>query len=156
MNVSSEKRPLSWTRLLWTFPLHQIISTIGILLLGSFLTYELLPPETRHWLLNQVPYFPVHVALAFLNGFYLQRWLRHQAMLWVWVLPLFVLVFATEQTSFSLREILDRRLGSPCGPMNLDLVCNAVRGAEAAFCTGVSYSLGAFLSRKWTFTTIDP
>ena len=136
-----------WRRgLWWTFPLHQIISTAGVLILAGFLTYDAFSAPTAQAIMTRTPYFPVPVALAFINGFYLQRRLRHQVMQWVWVLPFLMLFFVIDQTSPSLREGLARRFGAPC-PFPVDIQCVSLRVYEAVFCTSVSYSLAAFLSR---------
>jgi hypothetical protein len=146
VSVSIRKEQINWGRLLWTFPLHQIIGTFGVLLLARALIYEIVSPQTAQQVLTQTPYFPVPVALAFISGFFWQRRLGHQAMQWVWVLPALILFYMIDQTSPSLSVGLARRLGAPC-PFPVDLQCAGLRGAEALFCTAVSYSLGAFLSR---------
>jgi hypothetical protein len=145
MSVAPVKNHINWWTLLWTFPLHQIISTLGVILLAIVLTRSAMSPPTAQWILNDMPYLPVQVAVAFINGFFLQRRLGHQAMQWVWVLPTLLLFYMINHTSPSLSEGLARRFGSPCEPR--DLHCYGLRGAEAVFCTAVSYSLGAFLSR---------
>jgi len=79
------------TRLWWAFPLHQIISTVGVLILAGFLTFATSSSSRARWILTETPYFPVQIGLAFLIGFVLQRYLHHRVMQWVWVLPFLIL-----------------------------------------------------------------
>ena len=144
MSVSPGRNHINWWTLLWTFQLHQIISTVGVLLLATVLTESAVSPSTAQWILGRMPYFPVPVALGFINGFFWQRRLGHRVMQWVWVLPFLILFYMIIETSPSLTEGLARRFGDPCP---IDLHCISLRGLESAFCTAVSYSLGAFLSR---------
>jgi hypothetical protein len=145
MSVSPVKNHINWWTLLWTFPLHQIISTVGVLLLATVLTESAVSPSTARWILGRMPYFPVPVALGFINGFFWQRRLGHRVMQWVWVLPFLMLCLPyVFDRSYPLSERFARPLGAPCEPT---VHCVALRGYESAFCTAVSYSLGAFLSR---------
>ena len=75
----------------WAFPFHQLLSTVGVPVLGAFLTFTVSPPSEARWILTETPYFPVQIALALVIGFGLPRFLRHWLMEWVWALPFSIL-----------------------------------------------------------------
>jgi hypothetical protein len=129
----------------WTFPIHQIISTVGVLVLAGFLTFTTSSASRARWILTETPYFPVQIGLAFFIGFVLRRYLRHQVMQWVWVLPFLILFVSFVLTPLPLVGRLDRFFGRGCRP---ELGCFVQLAVTLPFYTAVSYSLSAFLSRK--------
>lgn len=140
---------VNWRKLLWTFPLHQVASTFGVLFLANALTNSVFSAPTARWILTEVPYFPAPVALAFINGVFLQRRFGHRVMQWVWVLPFLILCmpYTFEPRVYPLSERFARPLGGPCEPT---LHCGSLRVLEAAFCTALAYSIGAILTTKRT------
>ena len=84
--------------------LHQFIGYFGIVILASYMTayvFDVLrllgepyPAKTMYWILSGTPYFPVQIGLGLILGWLIGQRVRHWAMVWVWVLPLAVLVHA--------------------------------------------------------------
>jgi len=134
------------TKLWGTFPVHQIVSTVGILLLAGFLTFAVSSPSRARWLLTETPYFPVQIGLAFFVGFILQRYLRHRVMQWVWVLPLSVLCVSFGLLHLPVGARIEHYFGTSCRP---EFRCFDQLAITLPFYTSVSYSLAAFLSRHF-------
>jgi hypothetical protein len=145
-NLAMQIRTVPERFAFWTtslqFVMHQLIIVLGVaiianLIIGySFDLLRLLGHTYRmgysYWLLTGMPFFPVQVICGLCLGWQLSRWLRHRAMLWVWVLPALMLcygVFFRTDVPARFREMY--RVGYT-GPV---------------FAAG-SYSLGALLARK--------
>lgn len=128
----------------WAFPLHQLLSTVGVLILAGFLTFATLSPSRARWILTGTPYFPVQIVIAFFIGFVFQHYLRHRVMEWVWVLPFLILCVSVALTPLPLVGRFDRYFGWGCRP---ELHCFVQLAATLPFYTTASYSLAAFLSR---------
>jgi hypothetical protein len=140
-------------RFWWTFPLHQIVSTVGILILSGLITFAITTPSRARWILTETHYFPVQIGLAFFVGFILHYYLHHRVMEWVWVLPfLFLCVFfclgvkilSFDESSLPVGKRVDLYFGRSCRPEDRCFVQLAI---TLPFYTATSYSLAAFLSR---------
>ncbi|HEV2297375.1 MAG TPA: hypothetical protein VGR72_02525 [Candidatus Acidoferrales bacterium] len=141
------------------FAMHQLIGTIGILALTPLVTglifdvlrlFGLTYTSTyMHSLLTETPYFPLQIALALLLGWILSRWLHHRSMLWVWPLPLAVLLLAFSAlptvTSLAFQSRLSHFFGWGCRPQNR---CFDQLAITLPFYIAASYSAGALLARK--------
>lgn len=130
----------------WTFLIHQLLSTLGILMLAGFVTFAVASSSRARWILTETPYFPVQIALAFCAGFVLRRYWRHRAMEWVWVLPFFILCVSFARMHLTLGGRLEHFFGASCRP---ELRCFDQLAVALPFYTAVSYSLAAFLSRHF-------
>jgi hypothetical protein len=127
-----------------TFLLHQIISTIGVIVVASFLTFGILPQAKAHWILTETHYFPVQIGLAFFIGFVNRRYRGHAVMEWVWVLPSLILCVSLVLTPLPLTESLSRHFGRACKP---EFRCFVQLAVTLPFYTAISYSVAALLSR---------
>lgn len=127
---------------LCAFPFHQMLSTVGVLALAGLLTFIVLPLPRARWVLTETPYFPVQIALAFLIGLVLPRFLRHWLMQWVWVLPFSILCVSFILTPLPLVGRFERYFGWSCRP---ELGCFVQLAVTLPFYTAVSYSLATFL-----------
>jgi len=77
---------------------HQLISTVGVIVLSDFLTYGIVAvgrifdpiftPKLAGWLLTQIPGFPVQATVGLVLGFLLGKFMQRKIMVWMWVLPL--------------------------------------------------------------------
>ena len=47
-----------------------------------------------HWVLTENPFYPLQIVAGVYFGWLLGRRLQHRSMLWIWVLPLAILVYA--------------------------------------------------------------
>lgn len=126
----------------WAFPFHQILSTVGVLVLAGFLTFTVSPLPRARWILTETPYFPVQIALAFLVGLVLPRFLRHWLMEWVWVLPFSILCVSFTLTRLPLVDRFERYFGWGCRP---ELGCFVQLGVTLPLYAAASYALAAFL-----------
>ena len=93
-------------------------------------------------MLTEIPYFPIQIALAFVMGFVLPRFLRHWLMKWIWVLPLLILCISFILTPLPLVGRLERYFGWGCRP---EVGCFVQLAVTLPFYTAASYSLAAFL-----------
>ena len=144
--TSAGGRQIHWsTELLWTLPLHQITSTLGVLLLAGFVTFSTFSVSRARWILTETPYFPVQIGLAFVVGFVVQYYWRHWVMLWVWLVPLLVLLVSFILTPLPFVGRVERYFGWACRP---EFRCFAQLAVTLPFYAATSYSFGAFLSRK--------
>ena len=106
--------------------------------------------------LLSIPYFPVQVAYAFIVGYFLQERFRTRFTLWIWVIPLSVLVwhfFAFDtgvfQNSWQVR--FQHFTGPTCRPYLKDSSgrpCFDQLVYTAPVCTALAYAIGAFVRRK--------
>ena len=128
----------------WTFLLHQLQSTLGILVLAGFLTFSVSTPSRAHRILTETPYFPVQIVLALCVGFGLRRYMRDWVMEWVWVLPFLILCVAFARTHLPFGNALEYFFGRGCRP---EFHCVDQLAITLPFYAATSYSVGAFLSR---------
>ena len=129
----------------WALPLHQIMSTAGVLVLAGFLTFATSSAAQARWILTETPYFPVQIGLAFVIGFVLQGYLRHRLMLWVWLLPFLILSVSFILTPLPFVSRIERYFDRGCRP---EFRCFVQLAVTLPFYTAASYSFAAFLSRK--------
>jgi hypothetical protein len=95
-----------WAKLgrILQFVVHQIVGTYGIAACTTFalgLTLDFLGPigrsfgqENYHFVLTDIPFFPLQLCTGFCAGWFISRKLRDRSMIWVWVLPLMLLLWA--------------------------------------------------------------
>ncbi len=132
------------TQVWWTLPLHQIMSTLGVLVLAALLTFSTSSASRARQLLTETPYFPVQIGLAFVAGFILQRCLHHRVMLWVWLLPFLILSVSFILSPLPFVGRLEHFFGWACRPESR---CFDQLAATLPFYTAASYSSAAFLRR---------
>jgi hypothetical protein len=92
------------TRFGMMFIAHQVIVLWVVIVSAGILTASAVnflhlfgwqhPINTYRWILNGTPYFPAHVLLGLLLGWLLARSLEDRTMIWVWVLPSALMVYA--------------------------------------------------------------
>ena len=129
----------------WAFRLHQVLSTIGVLVYSRIFTLTVLSRSETSNVLTGTPYFPIQIILAFLNGIGLPRSVRHWVTQWVWLLPFVILCVSLTSSHVPLSVRLGRHFGWECGPSTR---CYESLGATLPFYTSIAYSLGAFLMRR--------
>lgn len=156
------------SRLKWglTFVIHQFVGTWGIGIFAYYLgitTLELLnlvgahlPMRPLHWILTETPFFPMQIALGFYSGWYLARRLKHESMMWVWVIPGVIVCYAVlSMTTIQRTSVFDRFGGSfshyfgwGCQPKDhcLDQLLLTM-----PFYASTAYSIGARLGLKHCF-----
>lgn len=137
----SPKKEQFW----WTFPFHQLLSTIGILVIAGFITFAVSSTARARWILTGNPFFPVQILTAFLIGLVLQWYLHHRTMEWVWVLPLLALCISIGYTPLPFHARLEEYFGWACRP---NFHCFVQLALTLPFYTAVSYSFAAFLSGR--------
>ena len=147
---------------------HQFIGYFGIVILASYMTayvFDVLrlfgkphPLKTMYWILSGTPYFPVQIGLGLALGWMIGRRVRNWAMLWVWVLPLAILLYAI----FAIPTLvpnwippafqagigesrLKHYFGWGCGGARPCFDQNAL---TLPFYGAAAYSIGALLARK--------
>jgi hypothetical protein len=86
------------------FTLHQFVGSYGIRFAAPFLVasvFDVLrlfgkqyPADFMFFLLTGTPYFPIQILLGLIVGCLVSRHFHHRVMLWIWIIPLFVLVYA--------------------------------------------------------------
>lgn len=140
-HVEAEKKKVRW----WSFPLHQLLSIVGVPALSAVLLFAVTSPSRARWTLTETPFFPVQILVALVLATVLQRILRHRTMEWVWVLPLLVLGVSFVVSPFPFSTRLNRYFGSGCRP---ELRCFIQLAITLPLYSSIAYSLGAFLSRK--------
>src|SRR5713101_9201720 len=91
------------------FVVHQIMGTWGIAFLASFGLFSLFdaipdsagwkpPMHFVHWILTENPFYPVQIVAGLYLGWLLGRRFNHRSMLWIWILPLAILIYAFAAT----------------------------------------------------------
>ena len=145
-------------KMVFSLIVHQLISIFGVIAISGFLvffTYSVLhalnpvfDPHRASWILTEIPGFPVQATLGLLTGYILGWILKSKAMLWVWLLPLFYLVFGmvfiTEDLSAPL---FSRFFGYGCGPAH---GCFEQLMFTLPFLASSCYAIGALLSKTWS------
>ena len=148
------------------FVIHQFVGTWGIAFFAYFSGTSLLDflsrfglhPSMRslQWILTETPYYPVQLALGLFCGVFLGRRYRHRSMMWVWIIPLFILCFAVatnytlipEWTSVLARFGQSRWshfFGWGCHPANR---CLDQLEITMPFYVSVAYSLGGLMGQR--------
>lgn len=86
------------------FILHQLLSTIGVIVLAAFLTFTAVS-LIHHWapgignrnasqVLTGWPFFPIQVMLSFSLGWWLMRRLGQRSSMLVWIIPAVIVLIA--------------------------------------------------------------
>lgn len=95
--VTSKLRPFL------LFLAHQLVSTWGVIYLTVYLSYSIVDlfhlihrsaPHALYIVWAYRPYFPIQVALGIYSGWLIGRRWWQRSMLWVWVIPFFILGYA--------------------------------------------------------------
>lgn len=153
---------------LLVFVLHQLVGTWGIAFLVAFGLFELFDivatispwkPAMRsvHWILTENPFYPMQIVVGLYFGWLFGRHFQHRCMLWIWVFPLTILVYAFLATPLispyasmllrpdSVQARLSFYFGWGCQPRES---CIDQLLITMPFYASVAYSLGALLARK--------
>jgi hypothetical protein len=153
---------------------HQFVGTWGIAFLaafGLFASFDMLPnianrkPSSRsaHWVLTENPFYPVQIVVGLCFGWMLGRQFNHKSMLWIWILPLAILIYAFAATPIfssrasiltlptTVQSRLSYYFGWGCQPR--DHCLNQLL-ITLPFYASVAYSFGALLGRN-TFTKLQ-
>jgi hypothetical protein len=167
-NYIERFRMKSLTNSAFTFALHQLIGMWGIpntapLVFSlafnlPFLFGHSYPQRTFYSIVSERPYFPVQIIFGFILGWLLGRTLRHRSMVWVWVLPLAILVYSLatattltpEWTSVLAKPGVGQSrfshyFGWGCRPAER---CLDQMLITMPFYSSLAYSAGAVLARK--------
>lgn len=140
------------------FAIHQALGSLGVGLLAPFLVYASLEilqvffPSTfnthwAHFVLTEIPGFPVQAAFGFCLGLNLGRWWKQPCGEWAWVLPVlwlggwFVLL---PLSAFQSR--IGHFFGTACAPK---LHCYDQIVATMPAIAAVAYSLGTFVALRF-------
>jgi len=151
MEVEGGRQAKWWAGLWWAFPLHQLLSTVGVSFFATCLTFVISHSSQARQILTETPYFPIQIGLAFFIGFLPPTHQRQRVMEWVWVLPFLVLCVCFSQTHIPLPMRIDHYFGRGCRP---ELRCFVQLAVTLPFYTSSAYSLAAFLSRKFRKRTL--
>lgn len=143
------------------FLMHEVFSTVGVIILSGFITFDIVwivhhiysgfGNKVASRILTEMHFFPVQVCISLVLGWLLNRSLGQKQASWVWVLPTAVLmiaiihgpVFNGIDDGYSA---MSHFFGTGCAPQNhcFDQVVFTLPVYTSAF-----YSLGASLgSRK--------
>jgi len=152
------------SRLKWvlTFIMHQFLGTWGVGVFAYYLgtaTLEVfklfgLPHSMQplYWILTENPFFPLQIALALYSGWYLARRLKHESMVWVWVIPGLILCCAILEMTAHRSSVFSRSggsfshyLGWGCQPKDH---CIDQLLITMPFYAATAYSIGARLGLK--------
>jgi hypothetical protein len=172
-NSDSQFKTVAVTRVksLLVFAFHQFVGTWGIAFLaafGLFSLFDVLPnfanwkPSLRpvHWVLTENPFYPVQIIVGLYLGWLLGRRFNHRSMLWIWILPLAILIYAFAATPTlspwasilarpdTVQSRLSYYFGWGCQPRAR---CLDQLLITMPFYASVAYSFGALLARN-TFT----
>jgi hypothetical protein len=149
------------------FVMHQFISTLGVgvaAATGIFFGFDLMrivnsdlfSSDNAQRVISRTPYFPAQILIACSWGWILGRRLKHRSMLWVWVVPLLILVYAvsenvsltphfTSALAITDHSALSRYFGFGC---RVEDRCIDQLTITMPFYASAAYSLGAFLQRQ--------
>jgi hypothetical protein len=170
-NSQFQDVPTTRVKSFLVYAFHQLLGTWGVAYLaafGLFASFDMLPnlanwkPSSAsvQWVLTENPFYPVQIVVGLCFGWMLGRRFNHRSMLWIWILPLAILVYAFAATPslnprgsiFSLPDTLQSRIsyyfGWGCQPRGR---CLDQLLITMPFYASVAYSLGALLARN-TFT----
>jgi hypothetical protein len=152
-----------------SFLLHQVLSTIGTMILTAFLAFSMSPVVqpffdstiTAHKVsvaLTETPGFPLQVVFGFLSGMAMSYWLKQRQAQWVWVFPLTVLACALFWLPISALEWgplarAEHFFGRGCQPRNhcFDQMMFTLPAIAA-----ISYSLGTFFGLRLVNRSLFP
>ena len=150
------------------FLAHQLIGTFGIGVFAPVLAYSLLdllrllnrqyPVDLWYRVFAFRPYYPIQVALGIYFGWLLSHRLRHRSMIWTWVLPTIILVYAVSAIPTLTPEVTSTMLWAGVNQSRwshyfgwgcrLADRCFDQALTTQPFYTSVAYSLGALLARR--------
>jgi hypothetical protein len=144
----------SWIATTLSFLFHQVVSTVGVVVLSAlfvttlFSISHLIRPSflgRASLLLTETPGFPVQVVLGLALGFVLGKLMYRRVMMWVWVLPLAILIFAIVFEPRSYSSLFAHFLGGGCSPSGqcFDQLLFTLPCFASAF-----YAVGAKLARR--------
>jgi len=112
-------------------------------------------PNLFRQLLTGTPFYPIHLLLAFILGSLLSLRLRHRTMLWVWLMPLAILLFSIIVLPISDGRFVGTMPNSDQTVWSHYFGWGCQRGpcinqflVTLPFYVGSFYSLGASLARK--------
>jgi FtsH-binding integral membrane protein len=157
---SSPKSRHRWFRLVLVFLAHQLVGTLGVAFFAYYLgsaVFELLGLFGRsysmrpvHWILTETPFFPIQIVVGLYLGWLFSRHFKQRPMLWVWVLPFLVLLYALATFSDGSSSALDQTTGRlshyfgwGCQPKDR---CLDQLLVTMPFYAAVAYSAGARLA----------
>jgi hypothetical protein len=155
-----QKVDTRWFKLASIFLMHQLVGTWGGAIFSYYLcsaVFEFLSLFGRsysmrpfHWILTETPFFPIQIFVGLYLGWLFSRHFRQRAMLWVWVLPFFVLLYALATFSHGSMPVLDQTtgrlshyFGRGCRPKDR---CLDQLLVTMPFYAAVAYSAGARLA----------
>jgi hypothetical protein len=158
-SVPTSSSPRSTISSVLVFATHQVVATIGILVLVNLATTAvadslqyLLPRFSiryAYWILTETPFYPLQIAAGLLNGYLVGRRWRHREMLWVWILPtlLLCLAFAAlrDIRALPLAARISHFFGWGCRPA---VGCLDQLEFTLPFYSALCYSSGALLARR--------
>jgi hypothetical protein len=153
---------------LLAFVFHQFVGTWGIAFLAAFGLFSLFDvlsnfanwkPSLRfvHWVLTENPFYPVQIVVGLYFGWLLGRRFNHRSMLWIWILPLAILIYAFAATPTlspwasilaqpsTVQSRLSYYFGWGCQPRAR---CLDQLLITMPFYASVAYSFGALLARN--------
>jgi hypothetical protein len=170
-NSQFQREATSRVKSLLVFVFHQFVGTWGIAFLaafGLFSLFDALPnvanwKPTSHsvsWVLMENPFYPVQIVAGLYFGWLLARLFHHRSMLWIWILPLAILIYAFISTPSvspwasiltrpnSVQSRFSYYFGWGCKPQ---VRCLDQLMITMPFYVSVAYSLGALLARIHSF-----
>jgi hypothetical protein len=150
------------------FIMHQFIGTWSTAFVAYLLSASVLdlfgqfgwhlPMRNLYSILTENPYYPVQIVLGLYFGVLMGRRLHHRSMVWVWILPLMLLLLAVG-TNFTLipewTSVLERSgagqsrwshyFGWGCRPSDH---CLDQLEITMPFYVATAYSIGGLLALK--------
>jgi len=162
----NKRKSAYWVRSALVFVMHQIIGTEGVVwltTLGVFLlrssVREVHEPwgdsalmRGMHLISTNTPFFPIQIAVGAYLGWKLYlRWV-HRSMLWVWILPGALLIYAV----IAIPTFSPWSTSPETGPLShyfgwgcqADFRCYDQLTFTQPFYTSVAYSLGALWASR--------
>lgn len=150
------------------FTVHQLIGTYGIAFATPYVVasvYDVLrlfgrlySARSMYFILTGTPFFPVQILFAALIGCLAARHFKHRVMVWVWVIPLAVLVYSIVAVPTFTPAItpsayqagvgqsrFSHYFGWGCQPVNR---CMDQTIVTLPFYVALSYSFGALFAWK--------
>jgi len=155
-----------WIRSTLVFLMHEFIATEGVIwltILGSFMLRGSIAEVHEAWahsafmrgihlILSNTPFFPVQITVGAYLGCKLYRRWRHRAMLWAWILPGVLLIYAV----IAIPTLSPWSLSPQSGPIahyfgwgcQADYRCYDQLTFTQPFYTSVAYCLGALWASR--------
>jgi hypothetical protein len=156
-----------WGKSVLFYILHLLLGTFVISMIASA-SVDLLSQlgrmfglamslEQQDWLVGGSPYFPVHLVGAVVNGFFISKYVGHREMLWIWIGPSLLLLYAftffpaltvhstlfSPPTDVSFEYRVSHFFGWACQPLSR---CYDRVGITLPFYLSTLYSLGAYMA----------